>query len=184
MEGGVCESAQAVFEMEFSEFLIWHGIANRRSVCGLFQEQTAHGPTRSVTEVRDEHGDLMKQRIENKSHDIITTFFQTTDELYSLLTFMEKPANASPVRYPMPVILASTGDEDPLNSQWVLLYNANVVADDWRVEAINDGDRTREVTFRGTADSTGRIFVIVTLPNDTTDPAWAAYSEFIDTAFP
>lgn len=149
-----------------------------------FQEQTAHGPTRSVTEVRDEHGDLMKQRIENKSHDIITTFFQTTDDLYSLLEFLEKPANASPVRYPMPIILASTGEEDPDNSQWVFLYKANVVADDWRVEAINDGDRTREVTFRGTADSQGRIKEIKVLPNDTTDPAWAAFSEFIDTAFP
>jgi hypothetical protein len=142
-----------------------------------YQQSTTIGPDRDNTQVKDEADILIEERIDRDEFIITTTFFQTNAELLDLLEWMENADNAVPLRYPMP-------NKETGESQWVLLYNANVRVENWTQEAQNAENRLRQVTFVGTKDSQGRIKAIKDLPDDTTDPAWASYPEFIDTAKP
>jgi hypothetical protein len=142
-----------------------------------YQVESSYGPSRDSDTVRSENDVLIKQRVNRDEFNIITEFFRTDADLLRVLKWLEDAENAVPVRYPVPT-------DDPLVSQWVLLYNANVLIEDWRIAAQNQEGRTRSVTFVGSKDSQGRVSVIADLPNDTTDPAWAAYPEFIDSALP
>ena len=149
-----------------------------------FQMESAYGPDRDSEEVKDEADNLLKVRISRDEFIITTTFAQSTARVHNLLSYLEKPANAVPSRYPLPINDPTTGETDPNRSQWILLYKTTVRLENWSVTVQNNADRTREVTFVGSKDDQGRIYEIVELPNDTSDAEWAPYSEFIDTAFP
>jgi hypothetical protein len=140
-------------------------------------ENTQVGPSRDVTEVKDEADNAIINRTDRDEFNIVSNFFQTDDPTLSLLEWMEDADNAVPLRYPMPTNLTT---ED----QWVFLYNANVRKEDWQIEAANQATRQRQVTFVGTKDSNGDLKDIVTLPTDQSDSAWDDYADFKDDALP
>ena len=145
-----------------------------------FQETTQVGPDRDTETVRDEAGTRIKQRTSRDEFVIITVFFQTDDDLLNFMAFLENENNARRIRYPMPTQQASTVEQ-----QWVFGHSATVRKEDWRIEAADDQDRKRSVTFVLAEDTLGNpVSTIVTLPASQVDAAWDAFSDFKDTASP
>lgn len=139
-----------------------------------FQLQSEYGPDRDSEEVKDEADNLIKTRTNRDEFVLITTFFQSTDEVIRLIEYFEQAANATLLRYPLP-----TNDDD--ETQWLFGYNATIRKENWRVAAQNAQDRTIQVTFVFSRDADGNIKDIATLPESQVDAAWDDYGAFKDT---
>jgi hypothetical protein len=133
------------------------------------------GPDRDIEEVKDEADSLIETIVNRDEVVIANTLMQTDSDILNFLTWLED--NAVPARYPLPL------KNDTTNSQWWLFYSVTSRKTNWTLNTGNEG-RRRAFEILAAKDSSGNLYVVEDLPDDTTDAAWTNYSEFIDSAKP
>jgi hypothetical protein len=130
---------------------------------------------RDIEEVKDEADSLVETTVNRDEFVIANTLMQTDSDTLNFLTWLED--NAVPARYPLPLKNNTT------HSQWWLFYSVTSRKNNYTINTGNEG-RRRAFEILAAKDSSGNLYVVEDLPDDTTHADWTNYSEFIDTAFP
>ena len=135
------------------------------------------GPQRETEDIKDEADVLVAQTETSSEFVVANEIMQSDDATLNLLAWLEEAANAQLFRYFLPTQVTT-------EKQCIFIYNGNVRKDNWTVTTAAGAVRARGFEVVGTADGSGYIYKIITLPTNQADAQWASYAAFKDSAFP